>query len=247
MKKVFAAILCVMVLCGCESRDADLNQRVFDELEHFSGDALSIGSNRNKRYYSYYLPQGIKQRDANDLSEVLVKDGYRMVMNFDPGIIVINNYYAENADAESTASLNPQQAAELTAVSMDSQGDQTIYSSHYRTVDHEVFPYTLRLMKTDGNYLVYLDGSLVKLYTYLPAAAVPSALKAMYSLMTSISYDKERVLEDFSLKSLAQTKQENLDYTQSHLPSSGSLEDLINPKQDHTGTGDVIQEEQTKK
>lgn len=64
--------------------------------------------------------------------------------------------------------------------------------------------------------------------------------------MTSISYDKDKVLNDFSLKSLTAAKKQNLDYLQSHLPSSGSLEELLNPKSEE-GNGDVIKEEQSDK
>lgn len=248
MKKVFAAILCFLVLCGCESREADLKQRIYDELGTLSTELQSPGSNRMKSYYSYYLPQGIKQRDANRLSEVLVKDGYRLIMNFDPSAVVIKNYYTQTdqeADADTSASIDKEKAAELTAVHMEEQGNKTLYTSNYLNANRELFPYTLQLMKSEGAYLVYLDGSLVKLYTYLPAAAVPSALKSMFLLMTSVSYDKDKVLEDFSLKSLTAAKKQNLDYLQSHLPSSGSLDELLNPKPDETGSGDVIEEEQT--
>ena len=248
MKKVFAAILCFLVLCGCESQEADLKQRIYDELGSLTTELQSPGSNRMKSYYSYYLPQGLKQRDANSLSEVFVKDGYRLIMNFDPSAVVIKNYYTETkqeTDADTGASIDKEKAAELSAVHMEEQENKTLYTANYMNADRELFPYTLQLMKSEGAYLVYLDGSLVKLYTYLPAAAVPSALKSMFLLMTSISYDKEKVLEDFSLKSLTAAKKQNLDYLQSHLPSSGSLDELLNPKADENGSGDVIKEEQT--
>lgn len=250
MKKVFAAILCLFVLCGCESREAELKQRIYDELDSLSTKLESPGSNRMKGYYSYYLPQGIKQRDANSLSEVFVKDGYRLIMNFDPSAVVIKNYYTKSEeneeDAKTAASMNQEQVAELTKVQMQEQDNKTLYTSNYMNADRELFPYTLQLIKSEGAYLVYLDGSLVKLYTYLPAAAVPSTLRSMYLLMTSISYDKDKVLNDFSLKSLTAAKKQNLDYLQSHLPSSGSLEELLNPKTEE-GNGDVIKEEQSEK
>lgn len=246
MKKVFAAVLCILVLCGCESPEADLKQRIYDELGSMNKELQSPGSNRMKSYYSYYLPQGIKQRDANSLSEVFVKDGYRLIMNFDPSAVVIKNYYTQTdqeTDADTSASADQKQAAELFALHMEEQENKTLYTSSYRNANREVFPYTLQLIKSEGAYLVYLDGSLVKLYTYLPAAAVPSTLKSMFLLMTSISYDKNKVLEDFSLKSLTAAKKQNLDYLQSHLPSSGSLEELLNPNPDEQNSGDVIKEE----
>ena len=253
MRKVFAAILCLFVLCGCESQEADFKKRIYDELGTLSTELKSPGSNRMKSYYSYYLPQGIKQRDANSLSEVFVKDGYRLIMNFDPSAVVIKNYYSDTKDsgkpaendAETSATLSKEQIAELLAVHMEESDNKTLYTSNYMNVDQELFPYTLQLIKSEGAYLVYLDGSLVKLYTYLPAAAVPSALESMYLLMTSISYDKEKVLQDFSLKSLTAAKKQNLDYLQSHLPSSGTLDELLNPTPDDSGNGDVIKEEQS--
>lgn len=267
MKKGFAAVLCLMLLSGCGSSDSDLPDRIVDELKQIAAADQRSGANRTKRRYSYYLPKGMGQRDANELSEVLMKDGYRVIMNFDPGAIVIKEYYAnedqkgeddENEGSEKTDLRENQEAlghredvpldvsdgeikesetdtaAEedakllLSQVSVEQKADGLYFNGVFQNEQKEYHPYTLRLLPGDNAYLVYLNGSYVKLYSVVPRAEIPSMLKAMFTLMRSVRYEKEEILKAYSLKSLTQTKKESLDYLEQHLPSSGSLQELLN-------------------
>lgn len=266
MKKGFAAVLCLMLLSGCGSSDSDLPDRIADELKQLAVADQFSGANRTKRRYSYYLPKGMGQRDANELSEVLMKDGYRVIMNFDPGAIVIKEYYAdepqetedgeneestktdmrENQEAlghredvpldapdeeikESEAETADEETAEPLSleVSVEQKADGLYFSGLFQNERKEYHPYTLRLLPSDNAYLVYLNGSYVKLYSVVPRAEIPSMLKAMFTLMRSVHYEKEEILKAYSLKSLTQTKKESLDYLEQHLPSSGSLQELL--------------------
>ncbi len=232
MKKAFAAVTCLLLLSGCIS-SADLPQRVLKQLSAFVTAPMSVGNNRRKAYYSYYLPQGVGQRDANELSEVLVKDGYRIVMNFDPSAIVIKNYYTKNDAVDQEKSDEASQKQEITKEieliepTMDQQSTQIVYHGNYVNGAKEAFTYTLQLMPSNGYYLVYLNGSLIKLYAFVPAGEVPAMLQAMLTIMTSVEYDEMKILKDFSLKSLTQTKKKNLDYLEQNIPSSGSLSELL--------------------
>ncbi len=263
MKKVFAAVLCLICLSGCGSSDSDLPERILEELNELAAMEPLSGSNRTKRRYSYYLPKGMGQRDANELSEVLMKDGYRVIMNFDPGAIVIKEYYSDEAqeprdpenntsektdmrenqealghkedsqsDAQSENSSEEKSAGEYTEpisleVSVEKKTDGLYFSGVYQNEQKEYHPYTLRMISGDKAYLLYLNGSYVKLYSVVPRAEVPSMLKAMFTLMRSVRYEEEEILKAYSLKSLTQTKKETLDYLEQHLPSSGSLQELL--------------------
>lgn len=230
MKKVFAAVLCALILGGCGSQGADLPQRILTQLNELPEQSLSIGSNHNKRYYSYYLPAGMGRRDSNALSEVFTKDGYRMIMNFDPSAIVIKNYYKEDEEDTETAPTSANSLDQFIEPKMEQEEHKVIYTGNYLTSGRTIYPYTLQISENNGWYLVYFDGTIVKIYTYVPAAAVSSSLKAMMMLASSIKYNEEEILKVYSMKALGNTKQESLDYLEQHLPSSGSLEELLNPE-----------------
>lgn len=248
MKKAFAAVMVLILLSGCGSR-TDIPQRVMEQLTAFSKKSITVGSNRSKGYYSYYLPKGVGQRDSNELSEVFVKDGYRLVMNFDPSAIVIKNYYTETAsesEDQAETTLQKQDALkqpERMEPTMDQQTAKIVYRGNYYNAAAEEFPYTLQLLQSNGYYLIYLDGNLIKLYAYVPSGEVVSMLRAMLIIMSSIEYDETKILKDYSLKSLTQTKKKNLDYLEQNIPSSGSLEELLNGSDDDIGQGDVTNEE----
>lgn len=240
MKKVFAAVMCALILVGCGSLEADLPQRVLTQLETISEQSLSIGNNHKKKYYSYYLPAGMGRRDSNELSEVFTKDGYRMIMNFDPSAIVIKNYYTQDEeDAKTAPTPSSDLLAQFLEPKMEQSNNNVVYTGNYMTSSREIFPYTLQLSKNDHFYLLYFDGTIVKLYTYVPAAAVPSSLKAMILLSSSLDYEEDKILEDYSMKSLENTNQNNLDFLEQHMPSSGSLEELLNPEIDHGASSDM--------
>ena len=253
MKKAFAAVMCLLLLSGCISQ-ADLPQRVLEQLTTFAKETGTVGINRRKGYYSYYLPQGVGQRDANELSEVLVKDGYRVVMNFDPSSIVIKNYYGDTEETDETTKTDTAKApqkqdvlkqVELMEPTMDKQPTKIVYRGNYLNATQEVLPYTLQLMASNGYYLVYLDGALIKLYAYVPGGEISAVLRAMLTLMISVEYHETKILKDYSLKSIPQTKKKNLDYLEKNIPSSGSLGELLEGDDSNTvPQGDATSEEE---
>lgn len=248
MKKAFAAVLAVSLLSGCGSQ-IEIPQRVMKQLNAFAQESITVGSNRHKGYYSYYLPKGVGQRDSNELSEVLIKDGYRVVMNFDPSTIVIKNYYEEKAETETQEETKPEtsdQELNPSAPQMDKQDTKIIYRGSYRNAAQEIMPYTLQLLPNNGYDLLYLDGSLIKLYAYVPKSEVMAMLRMMFTIMGSVEYDETKILQDYSLKQLTQTKKKNLDYLEQNIPSSGSLEDLLkenDDQQEDIGLGDATEDD----
>lgn len=94
MRKFIAIAICAFMLCGCaKSTESDLPQNINTFLTTQSSMEVSIGANRSKDFYKYYLPFDIGVRDSTELGEVFIKNESMILMNFDPSAIVIYNYY----------------------------------------------------------------------------------------------------------------------------------------------------------
>lgn len=240
MKKLAAAILGLLLLGGCAISEEDLPNQILIQLKGLENQQLAAGNNMKKKYYSYYLPPGVARRDSNELSEVFMKDGYRVIMNFDPSAIVIDSFYKEKEEADTTSSASVKVEFQEPTVK---QEDQTlIYTGNYLTTTYQVHPYTLQVVQSKDSYLLYLDGEIVKMYTFVPRAEVESMLKMMIKTMSSLQYDKEAILQRFSMKSLEETNKKSLDYLEQNLPSSGSLSEILSGS-DEPGVGDSTEKE----
>lgn len=242
MKKLAAVILASLLLGGCAISEEDLPNQILTQLQGLQNQELAAGNNMKKQYYSYYLPPGVGRRDSNALSEVFMKDGYRVIMNFDPSAIVINAFYKETQeDVETAASVN----TEFQAPSMKEEDGKIVYTGNYLTNTYQVHPYTLQVVSNQDSYLLYLDGEIVKMYTFVPRAEVTSMMKMMLRMMASIKYDEKYVLQNFSMKSLEDTNRKSLDYLEQNLPSSGSLSEILT-QEEQPGVGDSTEKEITK-
>lgn len=226
MKKLFAALLCVLLLGGCTNSSEDVPDRILAQLQNLKEQALSIGNNMNKPYYSYYLPPSIGRRNSTVLSEVFMKDGYPLVMNFDPSSIVIDHFYQSDGE-EIGNSDRSELVDEFLIPQMREEDGVYTYTGNYLTSMNRIHPYTLQIAQSSGQYLLYLNGGIVKMYTYIPAASVSSFLRSMILIMSSIQYDETSILADFSIKSSKEANKKSLDYLEQNLPSSGSLSDIL--------------------
>lgn len=226
MKKLFAALLCVLLLGGCANSSEDVPDRILAQLQNLKEQALSIGNNMNKPYYSYYLPPSIGRRNSTVLSEVFMKDGYPLVMNFDPSSIVIDHFYQSGGEEIGNGDRS-ELADEFLLPQMREENGVYTYTGNYLTSMNHVYPYTLQIAQSSGQYLLYLNGGMVKMYTYIPAASVSSFLRSMILIMSSIQYDETSILADFSIKSSKEANKKSLDYLEQNLPSSGSLSDIL--------------------
>lgn len=224
MRKWIVIVLSIFLCSGCANTGDELPGRMEAYLQSFASQDVVLGSNMNKYYYSYYLPLDMGRRESNALSEVFSKHGYRVVMNFDPSAIVIEEFYKETKTTNEESSIEDK-SIKATYVEAESKW---IYSGYYKNINGVTYPFSLQMIDHQSHVLLYLDGEVVKFYTYIPRAEVMSFMKSMMKITTSISYDKELVINDYSLKQLADVKKQNIDFIDQHLPSSGSLADLLN-------------------
>lgn len=116
---------------------------------------------------------------------------------------------------------------DLAIVSMDGKSDVFSYKGSYKSNQGAYYPYTLTMVLTENEYLFYLDGSIAEFYCVSPLADVQSNLNSMFLILKSISYDTDKVLDNFSMKNATSSKQQSIDSLQQNLPSVGSIPDLL--------------------
>lgn len=106
------------------------------------------------------------------------------------------------------------------------------YRGYYDSANHTGLSFQLNLKRVKDDYYLHLDGAVASLTSVVPAEEVDNTLKSMMIILKSIRYDKEKVLESFSLnydlKTMEEKFKENENFIYQSLPSEGYLEDLIN-------------------
>lgn len=113
MKKALAIASCLVLLSGCaKSFESDLPQRIETYLKQQSTQMHSLGANKSKYYYKYYLPLDIGIRDSTQLGEMFVKNDSLLLMNFNPSSLVIYHYYNKDEEAAQKEEKERQQARE---------------------------------------------------------------------------------------------------------------------------------------
>ncbi|MCI8272213.1 MAG: hypothetical protein HFG16_07890 [Erysipelotrichaceae bacterium] len=265
MKKISAIAICLLLAGCARLWESDLPQTVQTFLENQSTSFEALGANHSKNYYKYYLPLDMGTRESTQLGEVLIKGESLILMNFDPSSIIMYTYYGSDAEQSEKEEKERQQAREdgsvknddenaagtvndvntaattslqdddLSIVKMQNNGDIIVYKGAYRTHAQAYYPYTLSIARYNGQYLIYLDGSIVEFYTLTPLANVMSDLKSMFLIMKSITFDTDEVLHDFSMKNATTSRQQSIDSLQQNLPSVGSIPDLLEQMEQLSG------------
>lgn len=109
------------------------------------------------------------------------------------------------------------------------------YSGYYDSAQHDGLYYQLRLKRVHDDYYIHLNGTLATFTSVAPAEEVDKLVNSMMIVLKSIRYDKEKILENFSLKYdlkiMEEKFKENNEFIYQNLPSEGYLEDLINDGQ----------------
>lgn len=100
MKKYIGLCVLSLLLFGCSATSEDqIKKQVDNILSQQVSDVEIAAINYSKPYYSYYLPTDVKISESNELSSVLNKDGFKIILNFTPSAIIISEYYV-NFDEE---------------------------------------------------------------------------------------------------------------------------------------------------
>lgn len=229
MKKIFTIIVFCMLLSGCTSKSVDLSSQIKHELSKMQ-EWKVLGTNMRKPLYSYYLPQGVGRKDSTALGEVFRIRNHLLVMNIDPSYVVIKKFY------EKKESLTEQD------VSVLQKEDIMVYEGTYQTIDNTYHKYKLSIREQENLCVLYFNGEFVNFYTIIPRSEVVSFLKAIMKIASSVVLNSERILSNYSMKTIENVKKKSLDYLEKNLPSNGSLNELLEGnKNEGIHQGDVTE------
>ena len=170
-----------------------------------------------KPFYSYYLPKDMGRIDSNDLSSLLVKDGVKIIMNFNPNSVVIHDYYHKN-------DVKVYEENEVdTSYNYFYSSSGTFLGSDYRYHD-----YSIRIMKLEkDDYLIYADMGYVNFTSILKEVQLKSFIHSMFIIAKSLTYISSEVIANYSLQSTSDSIKQDLEKFNEELPNDGSLSDLI--------------------
>lgn len=216
MKKL-ACLLMVCLLFGCQTNSNQIKSNISKEITTMAKSAPFDYTTMNKPLYSYYLPKDIGRIDSNDLSSLLVKDGVKIIMNFNPNSVVIKDYYQKNENTfyvENEINVN--------------------YNFYYQSTgtylgkDYKYYNYSVRIMKLDDtDYLLYLDMGYVNFTSIVKEVQLSSFIHSCFVIAKSIDYDSKEVVTYYSLQSTSDSIKQDLEEFNEQLPNDGSLSDLI--------------------
>ncbi len=242
MKRLSILLISTLLLCGCSAVSTESNS-VMKTLEQLYSLSMPSYTNMKKQYYSYYLPKGVGRRNSTQTSEVFVKDGYPIIMNFDPSTIVMNEHYTtisssdekEETNTETQKSLlhvtdvSEEMLQKVNIIEDDMNVGKKTFEGYYRDIEDRVYRYQFLLVPNGNQYFLYFQSPIVSVSSIVPKVEVEHMINTMVILAKSIDYHEKNVLQGFSMKSINEVQKENLQSIQSNLSSSGSLPELLDP------------------
>lgn len=217
MKKL-ACILTVLLLCGCQLNEAQLKDELTSELNEMASCASISYTTMKKPLYSYYLPKDVGRLQSNSLSSLLMKDGVKFIMNFNPNEVVIHDYYHSTI----VKFLQPFVLDEESTLFYKGRG--TFKGSDGRYHDYEC---QISELEND-NYLLLLDMEYVNFTAVLKAVQIKPLINSMFVIAKSVQYDPKEVVSMYSLRSSSESVMMDLEDFSEELPENGALSDLIN-------------------
>lgn len=218
MRKLWLCMLILTcLLSGCAKSDED---RMIQLMNKLQDTALleSFGQvNINKELYSYYLPRDVGRIENHDISSVLIKDGTKFIMNFNPNNIVIRDFY--NTEEEHYSSIVQKQ--------FDSKNEFILLG---RFLQHNNIRHNFRLYVDpigDDEVILVLDCNYVFFYAVCHPLEIESLSTTMLTIAKSVRYDASEVVNAYSLKSTSESVKESIDDYSDEFPDSGYISDLI--------------------
>ena len=219
MKKL-ACILMVMLLCGCQIDKEQLKSEITNELNGMADLASISYTTMKKPLYSYYLPKDVGRIQSNSISSLLMKDGIRFIMNFNPNEVVIHDYYHSSV----VQFLQPFTLNEESGLFYEGSGT-------FKGSDGRYHNYDCRISELEnGNYILLLDMEYVNFTAVLKAVQIKPLIHSMFVIAKSMQYDSKEIVSLYSLRSSSDAVMTDLEEFNEELPQNGALSELVNQK-----------------
>lgn len=209
MKKLFSIFMILMLIAGCS--EADLESAYRSGLSQ----ALPTSTNHKKPYYRYYLPPHVGTRVQDDISSILMVDGYEVLMNLRVEYIVGEQFDYEVHQKES--------------IKTPKFEDSTTYvDANDNMQSLNVRIYSL----DDGNMAVFLDNNRIEMVSVVPEASLNLTLETMVIIIKSTEVNDSGVVAAYSNKEITTNSGTYSEFFEQVPPETGTLREMydrINP------------------
>lgn len=194
-KKVIAVLL-VLLLSGCAKAET-MEKQIRFALNQAKEDPYPA-INQQKQYYGYYLPPDIGRRKSTLFSEVLVKDGYTIVMNFKSRAVI---EAATSSSQREAQEVEQEVLKELLGhASYETIEGGYAFSGYYQMMDGFVYPFTCKVLENDADTVaIALETQYMDSFTIVDRSCADQYARVMLKMAGALKIEEERLLADFSL------------------------------------------------
>lgn len=209
MKKLLSILAILILITGCS--DADVEKAYRSGLSQ----ALPTSTNHKKPYYRYYLPPHVGTKVQDQISSILMVDGYEVLMNLKVEYIVGNEFDYEVQEKESIKT--PQFEESTTYVDA---------SNKMQTLNVRVYELN------DGNMAVFVDNNRIEMVSVVPKTSLNLTLETMIIITKSTEVNDSAVVAAYSNKEIATNSGTYSEFFEQVPPETGTLKEMydrINP------------------
>lgn len=221
MRKIWVWLLAAVLLTGCSTKHADLNQRLQSALSEAVRSELNGKPDNIKTLYSYYVEPSVGRRSSTAASNVFVKDGQEFVMNLNTAQIVNEKLYA-GAAVEQLSLSGGEVLAQSQGETTDVSGAVLSYSAVLSTAEN-------------GRVMVTLTTRHFTFTGQSDQTAAPSLAGEMLKIARTAKADEEAVINAYTSRNKISYVKQNLNLFEDEIPESGPIEEMMTDKTHTTG------------
>lgn len=207
MKKIVVLLICLL-LCGCASNNANLDDAFIQENKD-----LNLRPNNSLTYYKYYLPSDVYEQDYEENAVLLKYEESTISMNLNVASIInsefYNDYYLKDDGFFD---------------------DYHLFYEHtgtYLDIDNNHVEYFYRVYEYENEYIVHMMSEKINFYAYTIKKNLFDLSEKMLIIAKSISVNDIDVISNYSSKSIIDYQKKQINLFDLVLPVNGKLDELI--------------------
>lgn len=218
MKK-WALCFCVLLLTACQADHTAIRKDIEEELTFSTSAEPIYYTTMSKPLYSYYLPKDVGRLSSNHLSSLLIRDGVKFIMNFNPNEIVIHDFYKDDI-----VKMSQESKINTDDIYFEASGSFKGSDSRYHDYKCEIYEFD------DGNYLLLLNMEYVNYIALAKPLQLEGLIHSMFVIAKSMKFDADEVIARYSLKSTSEKIIQDLEEFNDEIADNGFISDLMEKK-----------------
>lgn len=209
MKKIYILfVLLFLTACSSSNLNNDLDN-LFNNIENIN----IYSTNNNLKYYSYYLPSDLGEKEITSDSITLSYGESKIIMNLNISDIINSKYYSDSL-------LNDDGFFNENYLVYEKSGTFTLK-------DETTKQYTYKLYDYDKYYVLYFKTNDIVFYGNIVKGDVKDVTRQLLIVAKSIDADEELVIADYSSKDTIDYQKKQIDLFNKQMPVEGSLSEML--------------------